>query len=161
MVNRLLPALLALGLILAALSRVSALQLDSVYLAEIRTGIKLTVTERFDEARKVFQTMTDHDTTDHAAYLLLAGVWHGEMFDREDYNMRPKFDSLISKALSLAEKAYCGEPQPGMGAPDSGKRLRLYRHIETKVGSWWVRYAKVWRVGRVFRGALGLIPLFL
>ncbi len=129
--------MLSLGLILATLSRVSALQLDSVYLAEIRTGIKLTVTERFDEARQVFQTMIDRDTTDHAAYLLLAGVWHGEMFDREDYSTRPEFDSLINKALSLAEKAIAENRNPAWAHLTRGNAYAYIATLETKVGSWW------------------------
>jgi hypothetical protein len=137
MIKRFVPAMLSLGLILAALSRVSAQQLDSVYLAEVRTGSNLTVTERFDEARKVFQSMIDRDTTDHAAYLLLAGVWHGEMFDREDYVTRPKFDSLINRALSLAEKAIRENRNPAWAHLTRGNAYAYIATLETKVGSWW------------------------
>jgi len=137
MTRRFMPAMLSLGLVLAALSGVSALQLDSVYLAEVRTGINLTVTERFDEARKIFQTMIDRDTTDHAAYLLLAGVWHGEMFDREDYSTRPKFDLLISKALSLAKRAIAENRNPAWAHLTRGNAYAYIATLETKVGSWW------------------------
>jgi hypothetical protein len=137
MTKRVIPAILSFWLILAALSRVSAQQLDSVYLAEIRTGINLTVTERFDEARELFQTMINHDTTDHAAYLLLAGVWHGEMFDREDYSTRSEFDSLVNKALSLAEKAIAENRNPAWAHLTRGNAYAYIATLETKVGSWW------------------------
>lgn len=128
---------LSLGLALTAISRLSALQLDSVYLAEIRTGIKLTVTERFEEARNVFQIMIDRDPTDHAAYLLLAGAWHGEMFDREDYSARPEFDSLIDKALAFADKAIAEHRNPAWAHLTRGNAYAYTATLETKVGSWW------------------------
>lgn len=137
MTGRFLRIMLFPGLILAALSPLSALQLDSVYLAKVRSGIDLTVVERFDEARKVFQAMIDRDTTDHAAYLLLAGVWHGEMFDREGYSARPKFDSLISKALSLAETAIKEDRSPAWAHLTRGNAYAYIAALETKIGSWW------------------------
>jgi tetratricopeptide (TPR) repeat protein len=132
-----LLVMLYLGSVLAAHSQVSALELDSMYLKEVRTGINLTVTERFDEARLVFQSMIDRDTTDHAAYLLLAGVWHGEMFDREDYGTHSKFDSLINKALSLAEKAIAEDRSPAWAHLTKGNAYAYIATLETKVGSWW------------------------
>jgi tetratricopeptide (TPR) repeat protein len=137
MTRRLFSAVLSLWLVLATLSPVSALELDSAYLTAVRSGINLTVTERFDEARIVFQSMIDRDTTDHAAYLLLAGVWHGEMFDREDYSTHPKFDSLITKALLLAEKAIAENRNPAWAHLTRGNAYAYIATLETKVGSWW------------------------
>ena len=114
-----------------------AVQLDSTHLPDIRRGINLTMVERFDEARKVFQAMIDSDTTDHAAYLLLAGVWHGEMFDRENYGTRPKFDSLISKALALAKRAIAENRNPAWAHLTRGNAYAYIATLETKVGSWW------------------------
>jgi tetratricopeptide (TPR) repeat protein len=158
MTKRFIPAILSFGLILAALSRVSALQLDSVYLAEIRTGINLTVTERFDEAREHFQTMINHDTTDHAAYLLLAGVWHGEMFDREDYSTRSEFDSLVDMALSLAEKAIAENRNPAWAHLTRGNAYAYIATLETKVGSWWSALRKGLAAKDEYLEALKLDP---
>jgi tetratricopeptide (TPR) repeat protein len=158
MIKRFIPTMLFLGLILAALPRVSALQLDLAYLAEVRAGIRLTVTEQFDEARKVFQTMIDRDTADHAAYLLLAGVWHGEMFDREDYNARPRFDSLINKALSLSEKAITENRNPAWAHLTRGNAYAYIATLETKVGSWWSALRKGLAAKDEYLEALKLDP---
>ncbi len=137
MTGRLSLAVFPLWLLVVAPRPAAGLQLDSAYLAEIRNGVNLTVTERFDEARGLFQGMIDRDTTDHAAYLFCAGVWHGEMFDREDYSTRPAFDSLIDRALALADKAISENRNPAWAHLTKGNAYAYIAALETKVGSWW------------------------
>ena len=137
MIRRRILVAILVGLALTTAKQSSALQLDSTYLATIRMGINLTVTERFDEGKQLFQSMIDHDTTDHAAYLFLAGVWHGEMFDREDYSSRDQFDRLIDKALELADQAIAQNCNPAWAHLTKGNAYAYDATLETKTGSWW------------------------
>lgn len=120
----------------------SALPFDSAYLATIRDGIDLTVNERFEEARAVFQGLIERDSSDHAARLFLAGVWHAEMFDRENYGAKATFDSLIGKALSVADKDIRAEHNPAWAHLTKGNAYAYIAALETKVGSWWTAIRK-------------------
>lgn len=128
------PALL---LVLIFTMPVVALELDSTYLAEIRQGIDLTMTERFAEARDVFQQLIGRDSTDHAAYLFLAGVYHAEMMDKEDYGDKPIFYQLVDKALLCAERAIQQNHDPAWAHLTRGNAYSYIAVIEAKDGSWW------------------------
>jgi tetratricopeptide (TPR) repeat protein len=123
--------------LLTLAGRVSALDLDSSYLAEIRRGIDLTVTERFDEARQTFQSMIDRDSTDHAAKLFLAGVYHSEMFDREDFGGHVKFERLADEAIALADKAIRENRNPAWAYLTKGNAYAYIATLDTRTGSWW------------------------
>ncbi len=118
-------------------AKIIALQLDSGYVATVREGINLTLNERFDEAKKLYQGLIVRDTTDCAAYLFLAGAWHAEMFDREDYSNQPQFDSLIEKAISLADRAIKENRNPAWAHLAKGNAYAYIATLETRTGSWW------------------------
>jgi tetratricopeptide (TPR) repeat protein len=155
----LLTAILSLLLTMAVYSSTSALELDSAYLADIRNGINLTINERFVEARNLFQMMANRDSTDYAPLLFLAGVEHAEMFDREDYSARPKFDSLISKALTLTEKAIRENRNSAWAHLTRGNAYAYIATLETKVGSWWGALRKGLAAKNEYLEALELDPL--
>jgi tetratricopeptide (TPR) repeat protein len=115
----------------------SALDLDSSYLIEIRRGIDLTLTERFDEARQTFQAMIDRDSTDHAARLFLAGVYHSEMFDREDFGGHHRFEKLADEAIRLADKAIRENRNPAWAYLTKGNAYAYIATLDTRIGSWW------------------------
>jgi tetratricopeptide (TPR) repeat protein len=130
-------ARLALLFVLLSPISAAALELDSTYLATIREGINLTMVERFAEAKDVFQGLIDRDSTDHAAYLFLAGVYHGEMLDREDYANKPIFYQLIDKALAHAERAIEQNHNAAWAHLTRGNAYSYIAVIEAKNGSWW------------------------
>jgi len=133
MINR-FCRIVALALILS--TPVLSLELDSTYLADIRRGMDYSFNEQFNSARTIFKRMIEIDSTDHAAYAFLAGVYHAEMIDAEDYNNKPVFFDLIDKAIHFAEIAVERGIKPEWAYLTMGNAHAYTAAFEGKEGSW-------------------------
>ncbi|MCK4857617.1 MAG: hypothetical protein KAT58_06600 [candidate division Zixibacteria bacterium] len=114
----------------------TAFQLDSPYLDVIRRGMELTITDHYDDACVLFDSLISEDSTDHAAYLFLAGVYHAEMTDREDYADIHLFHDSIEKAIRLARKAIKENNNPAWAYLTCGNAHGYVAAYEGKNGSW-------------------------
>jgi tetratricopeptide (TPR) repeat protein len=129
--------LAALIPLLFAPASLSALELDSTYLAQIRLGISLAFVDDYDGAKDVFEGFITNDSTDYAGYLFLAGVYHAKMIDAEDYSDRDTFTVLIDKSIRFAEQALKDGADTAWAELTIGNAHGYVAALEGKVGSWW------------------------
>ncbi len=138
----------------------TALDLDTAYVMELRRGIAFTMTEKFDSARAVFQSMVDREANDYAARLYLAGVDHAEMLDREDYAGREKFNLDADKAIELAQDALERGGDSAWAYLTIGNAHAYVASLEAKDGSWWTAMRRGLKAKGAYQDALKLKPDF-
>lgn len=136
----------------------SAVNLDSAYVAKLRRGIAFTMVEQFDSARSVFAAMVAHDSLDHAALLYSAGVDHAEMMDREDFAKKKQFEMLLDKAIDLAEKAKTNPSESAWAYLTIGNGHAYAASIEAKAGSWWTAMRRGLKAKGAYLDALKVDP---
>lgn len=115
----------------------SALELDSTYLAQIRHGIAQAFVDDYDGAKDIFEGFITEDSTDYAGYLCLAGVYHAKMIDAEDYSDRDTFTVLIDKSIEFAEQALKDGGDTAWAELTIGNAHGYTAALEGKAGSWW------------------------
>ncbi len=139
-------------------SSVGAFSLDSAYVAQLRHGISLTMTEHFDSARVVFGALVKHDPNDFAARLYLAGVDHAEMLDREEYDRKDKFKSDAEHAIELAEDALKRGHDSAWAYLTIGNAHAYIASLEAKDGSWWTAMRRGLKAKGAYLDALKVDP---
>lgn len=146
------------ALVLLLSCAVEAVQLDSAYVARIRQGIDLTFIDHYGEARALFRQMIQRDPSDHAAFLLLAGVHHAEMIDAEDYSQKREFAELIDTAMVLAEQALEQGRDSAWAELTIGNAHGYFAAFEGKAGSWWQAIKRGMKAKNHWLKALELDP---
>ncbi len=139
-------------------STAGAFSLDSAYVAQLRHGISLTMTEHFDSARVVFGALVKHDPNDFAARLYLAGVDHAEMLDREEYDKKDQFKSAAEHAIELAEDALKRGHDSAWAYLTIGNAHAYIASLEAKDGSWWTAMRRGLKAKGAYLDALKVDP---
>jgi tetratricopeptide (TPR) repeat protein len=70
---------------------------------DIKNGVELGISEKYDEAIQLFRALADANPADPGPHFFLATIWQSKMMDFETQLWQKEFEGAIEQTLSLAE----------------------------------------------------------